>query len=667
VTPDLSAAAAPLAIGGVTLRNRLVATAHASGLIQGGLPVDGDAEYWGRLAAGGAAMLIGGGTVVAPESSPRRGNILEAWRPEAVAPLRRRVDAIHAEGGVAVCQLVHLGRETLGADSYSFPVAPGAVRSPREPTTPLALDEEGVDGIVEAFRMSSAHALEAGFDGMELHAAHAYLLEQFLSPRTNSRGDGVAVLERVIAAIRGLSPSALVGIRFSVDASEDVALTPDELAGVLQAIDPLVDWVNVTVGVRTTYVRDMATDRPPLLDELARLRPLVTKPLIASQAFRDAEAIAEALAGGADLVGMARALIADPDLPRKVLSGRAAEVRPCVACNEDCRTFDPLLLCTVNPDLAPPGESRRPGTPLVLRDEAGEIRRVAVVGAGPAGLECALSLARAGIDDVVLFEAADRIGGQLAIAAAAPHRAGWAPLLDFYAHGLAAAGVDVRLGTPASGLDAFDAVVMAVGARETSSLVGAITSSDAIAGRASAPTPETPSDLRSPGRVLPEPPTGARPVEGPVVAGHVVVVDDGFGWWPGVNAVELALSAGSRVTFVTPGTAFAGGIPPESRVQLLKRLDGELDVVALSTAVEVTSDGVMVRRTGGRTDVIAADRVVVIGERRSRAMPACEAPLVLAIGDAIVPRRAAHAIAEGRAAAARLAGARDRTPAASAT
>ena len=136
---------------------------------------------------------------------------------------------------------------------------------------------------------------------------------------------------------------------------------------------------------------------------------------------------------------------------------------------------------------------------------------------------------------------ADRIGGQLAIAAAAPHRTGWAPLLDFYAHGLAAAGVDLRLGTPAEALDEFDAVVMATGRREISPLAGAVTSSDAIAG-------------------------------GLAGAGHVVVVDDGFGWWPGVNAVELALEAGARVTFVTPGTAFAAGIPPESRVQLLERL-----------------------------------------------------------------------------------------------
>jgi 2,4-dienoyl-CoA reductase-like NADH-dependent reductase (Old Yellow Enzyme family) len=220
----MTAAAEPLELGPVTLRNRLVATAHASGLVQGGLPVAGDDAYWGRLAAGGAAMLIGGGTVTAQESSPRRGNIQEAWRPEIVEPWRRRVRAIHTEGGVAVCQLVHLGRETLGAETFWSPVAPSAVRSPREPTAPRAMLEREVDAFVEGFRVSSANALEAGFDAIELHAAHAYLLEQFLSPRTNRRGDGLVVLERVIEAIRGLSSSALLGIRFSVDASEDVAL-----------------------------------------------------------------------------------------------------------------------------------------------------------------------------------------------------------------------------------------------------------------------------------------------------------------------------------------------------------------------------------------------------------------------------------------------------------
>jgi len=636
--PVPSTLGAPLTIGPVTLRNRIVATAHASGLVQDGLPVAGDAEYWGRLAAGGAAMLIGGGTVVAQESSPRRGNILEAWRPEAVAPLRRRVQAIEAEDGVAICQLVHLGRETLGADSYFAPIAPSAVRSPREPTAPRAMLDAEVDGVVEAFRVSSANALEAGFAGIELHAAHAYLLEQFLSPRTNRRGDGLDVLRLIIAAIRELSPSALLGIRLSVDAAEDVALTPAELSELVPAVDPLVDWINFTVGVRTTYVRDMATVRPPLLDDLGRLRPLVRGPLLVSQAFRDAAAIDEALSGGADLVGMARSLIADPDFPRKLLGGRADEIRPCVACNEDCRTFDPCLLCTVNPDLAPPGQQRRPAAPLALRWDDGDAsgaRRVAVVGGGPAGLECALSLARAGVEDVVLFESAVRVGGQLAVAAAAPHRSGWAPLLAFYEDGLRATGVDVRAGEPARELYGFDAVVLATGAEETSPLLaaGAIASSTAIA------------------------------QGGPALAGasHVAVVDDGFGWWPGCNVVELALRAGvRRVTFLTPGTAFAGGIPAESRVQLLHRLAGagRLDVVPLCVALDVTHQGVSVlHRASGASSVVEADRVVVVGERRPRGAPECGAPLVLAIGDAIGPRRAAHAIAEGREAAARIAAA----------
>jgi 2,4-dienoyl-CoA reductase (NADPH2) len=138
------------------------------------------------------------------------------------------------------------------------------------------------------------------------------------------------------------------------------------------------------------------------------------------------------------------------------------------------------------------------------------------------------------------------------------------------------------------------------------------------------------------------------------------VVDDGFGWWPGCNVVELAVLADvARITFVSPGTAFAGGIPAESRVQLLQRLAAaacELEILPLCTAVDVGSQGITVdHRTSGRTSMLAGDRVVVVGERRARVAPGCTAPLVLAIGDAVGPRRVGHSIAEGRAAAVRIA------------
>src|SRR5215213_11670270 len=165
-------AAEPLHLGGLVLRNRLVGTAHGRGLLEDGVPLPGDAEYWRRRAAGGAAMLTVGGTVVAPESTWRRRITTEAWRPEAVPGMAARAAAIRAEGAVAACQLVHLGRETTGAEQWFHPVAATAVRSPREPTRPRPLTAGELDVIVDSFRVSAVNAAAAGFEVIELHAAH---------------------------------------------------------------------------------------------------------------------------------------------------------------------------------------------------------------------------------------------------------------------------------------------------------------------------------------------------------------------------------------------------------------------------------------------------------------------------------------------------------------
>src|SRR5215207_6970231 len=455
-------AAEPFDLGHLPLRNRLVGTAHGRGILEDGLPLPEDAEYWRQRAAGGIAMLTVGGTVVAPESTWRRRITTEAWRREAVPGMALRAEAIRAEGAVAACQLVHLGRETTGAEQWFHPVAPSHVRSPREPTRPRPLSGGELDAVVEGFVRSAVNAADAGFQVIELHAAHGYLLVQFLSAATNpglKAEQRLAIVARIARGIRSSAPEVVVGIRLSIGEEGDLA--PE----LLPQVDALADYVNLTVGVRTTYVRDMGTEEPPLLADVGRLRRSVAGPLLISHAFRTPDTIDAALAAGADMVGMARALIADPDMPRKLLGGRATAIRPCVACNEDCRAFDPVLLCSVNPELGPPGADRRPAAPLVVRGGAEPGGgRVAIVGAGPGGLECAVTLA--GRREVVLFDAGEAIGGRLAVAAAAPHRRGWGALLDFYAHRLA--GVELRLGTDvgADDLAGFDDVVLAIGATE---------------------------------------------------------------------------------------------------------------------------------------------------------------------------------------------------------
>lgn len=624
----------------LVLRNRLVGTAHGAGLVADGLAQPADAEYWRRRAAGGAAMLTVGGTVTAPESTWRRRIVTEAWREEALPGMALRAEAIRSEGAVAACQLVHLGRETTGAEMWFAPVAPSAIRSPREPTRPRPLSDEALDAVVEGFRLSAMNAAEAGFQVIELHAAHGYLLAQFLSPVTNLRTGGdspagrVQIVSRIVDAIRAAAPETLIGIRLSAEGGEEAGHTLDGLCELLPLVAPLVDYVNLTVGVRTTYVKDMGTEAPPLLDAIARIRPLVDRPLLISQAFRRGDQTERALASGADLVGIARPLIADPDFPAKLLSGREAEVRPCVSCNEDCRAFDPVLLCSVNPKLAPPGMARRPAAPLVVQRGASADRGpVAIVGAGPAGLECATTLA--GKREIVLFDERESIGGHLAVAAAAPHRRGWRALLDFYQAALeSAAGVAVRLGASVSApeLDGFEEVVIAVGSEEIlPALPGierAVPASLAIA-------------------------RGAEYLHGQP---HLLIVDDGFGYWPCASAVELGIRAGARrITVVTAAAAFAGSLPPEGRAQLLPRLRGAPLEVRPFTSLEAIGAGSAELRNvmSGAAETVAADAVIVVGERRARDWSALvpDGATVRVIGDALVPRRVAHAISEGRAVA----------------
>ncbi|MFG2472847.1 FAD-dependent oxidoreductase [Streptomyces canus] len=631
--------ATPFTLGDLTLRNRLVATAHATAAVADGAPTDTDAAYWRRLARGGAGMVITGGTAVAPESTLPQRYLTEAWRPEIKDAVRRRAEAITEGGAVAVAQLVHLGRETLGAGTYYPPVSAAAVRSPREATAPHPLSTEDVRRIVDAFRVSAANSVQAGFHGVELHAGHGYLLAQFLSRVNNIRddeyGDRIALLAQVIDAIRTEIGRLPIGVRVSVEPGDNSGLDLDDLTELLPHLyeaSPFT-YANVTTGVRNTYVPGMATTRPPLLESVARLRTAIAVPLLISQGFRSVADIERALDSGADLVGMARPFMADPDFARKVIAGDERSVRPCTGCNEGCRTFEPTGSCSVNPELGPPGAASRPAVPLLLTRRASRTGPVAVLGAGPAGMECAMALARTGAE-VVVYDRAQEAGGQARLAALAAHRSGWQKLVAYQRDQLADLGVRMRLGTSVTSaeLAVYAQLVLATGAEETSVPVPG-----------ELPTLTSTDFLRQYTGIVPRAP-------------RVAVLDDGFGWWQGISAVESALATGAReVTVITPGTGFATGLSPENRAQLMNRLTGApLRIAAMNTVTATTAGELRLRNVmDGHETLLAADILVTVGERRPRRpdFTAADGQTVRAIGDCVVPRRIAHALAEGRAAA----------------
>lgn len=631
-----------MTIGGLTLRNRLVVSAHGLATVTDGAPNAHDEAYWRRLAAGGAALIVAGGTQVSPESMPRNRILTEAFNERAAPGLATRAAAMRSGGAAAGIQLGHLGRETLGAGTFLPFVAPSPITGPREPAParPLGIDEITV--IAEDFRLSSRRCADAGFEVVEIHAAHGYLLAQFLSRSANARSDRYGgapanrarALSEVVQAVRaGAGEDVVVGVRVSVEGDGPAHLRLEELAELLthvQAEAPF-DYLNLTWGDRGRYVPDMATTHPPLLGRTHELRDTLDVPLLLCAAFRRPADIAEALeSGAADLVGSARAHIADPDFATKVLDGRADDIRPCVACLQDCRSYEPTGLCAVNPDLAPAGSPRKPALPWRPNGHRPQGSRVVVVGAGPAGLEFAVTAAARSGFEVTVLERSDRIGGQLRTAASAPHRAGWSDLLGYYQRRLEALGVDVRLGTEATedNLAGADEIVWATGARENPpSLDGAVTAE---------------AFLRNPSELL-------------AGAGSVAVCDDGFGSWPGIGAVEAALAAGLPVTLVTPGTGFAGGIPAESRTQLLERLTRRPLEVRPLTVPDRWSDGMLHVRTvlDGTAHAVPADVVVQVGTRYPNAVP-FPGRTATWIGDAVAPRGVSHAIAEGRAAAEEL-------------
>ncbi len=445
----------PMTINKTEFRNRIIFPSMVTRFAgSGGEMSDQLIRYHVARAAGGAALNIMEATCVHPSGACFAPGV-DIFDDRHIRGLSRFTSAIHAAGGKAGVQLNHGGLHSLPEVS-GLPVpivsfVPGM--TPNENSR--VLDGEDIRELVLAYGRAARRAAEAGFDLVEIHGAHGYLIAQFLSPLTNRRKDIYGgsfeaqmrfPLEVVRAVREAVGPDFPVSFRCSVEEFLPGGITLELGCRIAEAVCAAgVDLFNVSSGTctNTWYIEAPAAlpeafnaDRAEAVRRVAGKVPLAVAARIGTR-----EAAESVLSSGrADMVCMGRALIADPGLPAKLAAGKDASVRPCIYCCEGC-CKQPLLTCALNP-----GAGRERFDDSGNRGgKAANRKKVVVVGAGPAGMEFALEAALRG-HDVTLYEERERLGGELHAASLPPRKSILSRVVEWYGHELAAAGVKVELG-----------------------------------------------------------------------------------------------------------------------------------------------------------------------------------------------------------------------------
>jgi len=457
---------APLDLGFTTLKNRVL-----MGSMHTGLEERGDwnrvAEFYGARARGGAALIVTGG--MAPN---REGGVFPGaaglYTDEDIANHKSVTDRVHAEGGKIAMQILHAGRYAYGPDCVSA----SPVKSPISPFPPKELDEDGIQKQISDFATAAARAEQAGYDGVEVMGSEGYLLNQFLVAHTNKRTDdwggsyenrmrlSIAVVKAVREAV---GPDFIVIFRLSMIDLVPNGSSFEEVVTLAKEVEKAgATIINTGIGWHEARIPTIATSVPRAAFTWVtkKLMGQVAIPVITSNRINTPEVGEEVLSGGAaDMVSMARPFLADPDFVAKAVAGKAAEIAPCIACNQACldHTFGgKISTCLVNP---------RACYETDLTIEPAEIaKKIAIVGAGPAGLATALVADERG-HKVTLFDRAAEIGGQLNMAKQVPGKEEFWGLVDWYRTMVAKSGIDLRLNTEVSAndLDGFDEVIIATG------------------------------------------------------------------------------------------------------------------------------------------------------------------------------------------------------------
>jgi len=459
----------PLDLGHLTLPNRVLMGSMHTGLEDRARDFPKLAAYFAERARGGVGLIVTGG--IAPNVSgwlkPFGGKLSWPWE---ARKHRQVTKAVHDEGGRICLQILHAGR--YGYQPLS--VAPSKIKSPITPFTPRALSPRGVERQIDAFVNCAKLAREAGYDGVEIMGSEGYLINQFLAARTNHRDDewggsfekrlrfAVEIVRRTRAAV---GRDFIIIFRLSMLELVEGGASWDEVVTTAKAIEAAgASIINTGIGWHEARIPTIVTPVPRagFAWVTGKLKGEVNIPLIATNRINMPAVAERVIADGlADMVSMARPFLADPDWVKKAREGRSDEINTCIACNQACLDHvfqNKAVSCLVNPRAC--RETELNYTPAAVK------KRIAVVGAGPAGLACATVAAERG-HSVTLFDASDVIGGQFNLAKQIPGKEEFHETLRYFRRRLDQTGVELKLSTPvdASMLAAgnFDHVVLATG------------------------------------------------------------------------------------------------------------------------------------------------------------------------------------------------------------
>jgi 2,4-dienoyl-CoA reductase-like NADH-dependent reductase (Old Yellow Enzyme family) len=611
----------PLKIRELELRNRFVFQPHFTALGHlDGQPSDALVAYHEERARGGVALIVTESMAIHPTGKMSR-RFINAWDPAVIPNLRKITDAVHTHGAKIFSQLTHAGHTSLEHPPHVL-WAPTQMPEPSSHFSTKALDEDDIRAVIDGFAASARNAAEAGFDGIEIKIAHDGLLRSFASPFFNRRTDryggsfencmrlSLEVLEAIKKATEDAFP---VGVRICLDEFTPFGYDLQyglKMAASLEA-SGLVDYFNSDAGSFSSYWMEIppaavaAADFRKLCAELKRASRL---PVVAFGRISPTQQGEEMLrAGEADLIGLARQLITDPETPNKIKAGRGHLVRMCISCNDACLhqvNQEKGIRCIQNPGA---GREREVNERFVTKADTS--RRVVVVGGGPAGLKVAEVAAKRG-HKVTLLERKRTLGGQVMLAANQPEHAIIGEVTSYLESVIADQGVEVRLGvtaTPAL-LREFDADVIVVATGSEPNL------------------PNQPEDnaqqSRALGRqVLPEIPgldqpfvvSSDRVLSGDVqLSGKVVVIDDN-GHWEAAGTAEYLADQGCLVEVVASHSAVGEDLESGTRTLFYRR--AAIKHIRLRTStlvVEIGSRRVQIAQVFSSGDAVGWGKYVLL-------------------------------------------------------